>query len=276
MDKTLFSNGIQLCYQDLGDPSKEAILLIAGLGEQLGEWPDNFCTLLAERGYRVIRYDNRDIGLSEKMSNQSYSLNDMADDAAGLLAALKITQAHVVGMSMGGMIAQILAAEHPPLMASLCLIMTTSGKPGLPGPTPAVQEIMARKTDGTVDGFIENWVEGKRRIDSPAYPTNDDALYQRAKINCDRSYHPGGYVRHLMAIGSNGSRVEFLEKINCPTLVLHGTDDPLIPKECGEDTARHIQTSRLELINGMGHNLPQELHQHLCNSIIEHIRLTNQ
>jgi len=276
MDKYLSSNGIQLCYQDLGAPSHETILLIAGLGEQLGEWPDNFCMLFVNKGYRVIRYDNRDIGRSEKMSGHSYSLNDMADDALGLLDTLEIENAHVVGMSMGGMIAQILTASYPDRVASLCSIMSSSGASGLPGATPSVQEILTKKTDGTVADFIENWVEGKRRIDSPAYPADDAALYSRATANCERSYNPGGYMRHLNAIYSSGGRVELLKKIRCPTLVLHGEDDPLIPKECGEDTAKHIQDSTLELIKGMGHNLPGELHAQLCNSIVENVRRVNQ
>jgi pimeloyl-ACP methyl ester carboxylesterase len=291
MDKYLSSNGIQLCYQDLGDSPlsdsplsdsplsdspKEVILLIAGLGEQLGEWPDNFCSVLTDAGYRVIRYDNRDIGLSEKMSGINYSLNDMADDAAGLLHALKITQAHVVGMSMGGMIAQILSAEYPDIVDSLCLIMSSSGRPGLPAASTAVQEIMARKTDGSVAGFIENWIEGKRRIDSPEYPADETVLQQRAEANCQRSYNPGGYMRHLNAIYSNGSRVDFLQKIKCPTLVLHGKDDPLVRKQCGEDLAQQISRSRLEIIEGMGHNLPHELHKILCNSIMDNIKRVNQ
>jgi len=286
MDKTLNSNGVKLCYQDLsdatlvdpavGDTPKEVILLIAGLGEQLAEWPDSFCSILTNAGFRVIRYDNRDIGLSEKMSGKDYSLNDMANDAAGLLDALEIQQAHVVGMSMGGMIAQILSAQRPNTVTSLCLIMSSSGRPGLPHATPEVQEIMAKKTDGSVDGFIENWIEGKRRIDSPGYPADEAVLLQRAKANCQRSYNPGGYMRHLKAIYSNGSRVEFLEKINCPTLILHGKDDPLIRKECGEDLAEHIRGARLEIINGMGHNLPHQLHQRLCDSIIDNIKQVNQ
>jgi pimeloyl-ACP methyl ester carboxylesterase len=275
MDKYLSSNGIQLCYQDLGGPSKQAILLIAGLGEQLGEWPDSFCRVLTDAGYRVIRYDNRDIGLSEKMSGKDYSLNDMANDAAGLLQGLEIERAHVVGMSMGGMIAQILTAENPDMVTSLCLIMSSSGQAGLPAATAEVQEIMARKTDGTVAGFIENWIEGKRRIDSPAYPSDDAALLQRANENCQRSYNPGGYMRHLNAIYANGSRVEFLQKIKCPTLILHGKDDPLVRIECGYDLADHIQAAQLKVIDGMGHNLPAELDQILCNSIIDNVKRTN-
>lgn len=275
MDKYLSSNGIRLCYQQMGDSSNEPVVLIAGLGEQLGEWPDGFCELLS-KNYRVIRYDNRDIGLSDNMTGQHYSLNDMANDALGLLDALEIKQAHVVGMSMGGMIAQILSAECPERIASLCLIMSTSGKPGLPGPTPAVQEIMTKKTDGTVDGFIENWVEGKRRIDSPSYPTKESTLRDKAMSNCERSYNPGGYMRHLMAIAENGSRVNYLEKIRCPSLVLHGTEDPLIPKQCAQDLVKHIQDSKLELIEGMGHNLPPELHARLCNSIIANIELASR
>ena len=276
MDKYINSNGIRICYQSFGDSSNETIILIAGLGEQLGEWPRSFCENLADENYRVIRFDNRDIGLSDKMPDRRYSLNDMADDTAGLISALNINKAHIVGMSMGGMIAQILAAEYPDRVASLCSLMSSSGASGLPSPTPEVQEIITKKSDGTLDGFIENWVEAKRRIDSPAYPSSDLELYQRAKKNCARSYNPAGYMRHLNAIYSHGSRVELLKKIRCPTLVLHGSDDPLVAKECGEDTAKHIQGSTFKLIKGMGHNLPTQLHSPLSDSILNNIKRTNQ
>jgi len=270
MQQFLSSNGLSLCYERLGNESAPAILLIAGLGEQLSEWPSGFCSILVAQGFQVIRYDNRDVGLSEKVTTP-YSLDDMADDAGGLLSTLGIEQAHIIGMSMGGMIAQILCAKHAEKALSLCSIMSSSGAEGLPGPTPEVAEMLTKKTGGSEAEFIKNWVEGKRRIDSPAYPANDEELYRRASANCQRSFHTAGYMRHLNAIYSNGSRVGLLKNIACPTLVLHGNDDPLVPKEGGIDTAAHIKGSRLEIIDGMGHNLPEELYKTLCGFILKNI-----
>lgn len=274
MQKYAESNGLTLCYERLGNNSAPAILLIAGLGEQLGEWPTGFCELLAGQGFQVIRYDNRDIGLSTKVASL-YSLEDMADDACGLLSSLDIEAAHIVGMSMGGMIAQIFCAKHSTKALSLCSIMSSSGAEGLPGPTPEVAEMLTKKTDGSEAGFIENWVESKRRIDSPAYPADDQELYRRAKANCQRSFHTAGYMRHLNAINSNGSRVELLKKITCPTLVIHGNDDRLVPKECGIDTAKIISGARLEIVNGMGHNIPMQLYKRLCDLTMSLIKQSN-
>ncbi len=271
MQKYADSNGITLCYERLGNNSAPAILLIAGLGEQLGEWPIGFCELLVGQGFQVIRYDNRDIGLSTKVTTP-YSLEDMADDASGLLSSLDIEAAHIIGMSMGGMIAQIFCAKHSAKALSFCSIMSSSGAKGLPGATPEVAEMLTKKTDGTEAGFIENWVESKRRIDSPAYPADDEELYRRAKANCQRSFHTAGYMRHLNAIYSNGSRVELLKNISCPTLVIHGSDDRLIPKECGIHTAENISGARLEIIQGMGHNIPSQLYKTLCDLIASLIK----
>ncbi len=271
MQKYAQSNGLTLCYERLGNNSSPAILLIAGLGEQLGEWPIGFCELLLDEGFQVIRYDNRDIGLSTKVTSQ-YSLEDMADDASGLLSDLDIEAAHIIGMSMGGMIAQIFCAKYPARALSFCSIMSSSGAKGLPGPTPEVAEMLTKKTDGTEAGFIENWVESKRRIDSPAFPADDEELYQRAKANCQRSFHTAGYIRHLNAIYANGSRVDLLKKITCPTLVIHGSDDRLVPKECGIHTAENINGARLEIIHGMGHNIPSQLYKTLCELIVSLIK----
>ena len=283
MDKFLNSNGLQLCYQDM--PAKHdfsnsassstaggnTILLIAGLGEQLGEWPFEFCQLLCKQGYRVIRYDNRDIGLSSKVSER-YSLDDMADDAAGLLDALDISASHIIGMSMGGMIAQLLCSNHPNRALSLCSIMSSSGNPSLPPPTPEALTMLTKKSAESVESFIDNWVAGKLIIDSPAYPANERRLHERAQTNCKRSYHPEGYLRHLTAIFANGSRVQQLQKIDCPTLVIHGKNDPLVPYQSGVDTAKHINGAQLLLIDGMGHNLPQPLFAELTAAIVKNLK----
>lgn len=280
MDKFLNSNGLQFCYQDLlpknksqnnGSKPDTTIVLIAGLGEQLGEWPLGFCELLCEEGFRVIRYDNRDIGRSSKV-NERYSLEDMADDAAGILDALSIEGAHIVGMSMGGMIAQLLCARYPNRTLSLCSIMSSSGAPGLPPPAPEVQVMLTKKTDGSVEAFIENWVAGKLLIDSPAHPADERNLYTHAQANCKRSYHPKGYLRHLTAIYANGSRVAQLQKITCPTLIIHGKNDPLVPYQCGLDTAKHISDAEIKLIDGMGHNLPEPLFKELVTAIVKNLK----
>jgi len=271
MDKFIKSNNLELCYQDLGEVTHPAILLVAGLGEQLGEWPTELCELFVTQGYRVIRYDNRDIGLSSKVSS-AYSLSDMADDALGLLDAINIKSAHLVGMSMGGMIAQRFCARFPERASSLCSLMSSSGKPGLPAPTPDVQAMLVKKTNGTKAAFIDNWVAGKLLIDSPGYPTTRTELRARATSNCQRSYHPSGYLRHLNAIYADGSRVDELAKINCPTLVLHGEADPLIPYQCGIDTAKHIPNATFKLIDDMGHNLPIALFRDIVDAIVENIK----
>ena len=280
MDKFLSSNGIQVCYQDLpakNEPNNQkpepynTILLIAGLGEQLGEWPLGFCELLCNKGFRVIRFDNRDVGRSTK-ADDNYGLDDMANDAVGILDALDVRAAHIIGMSMGGMIAQLLCANHSNRALSLCSIMSSSGNPNLPVASPEVQANLHKKTEGNIDLFIDNWVAGKLLIDSPTYPAKENELYARAVANCKRSYFPKGYMRHLNAIYSYGSRVKKLQQISCPTLVLHGKNDPLIPYQAGVDTAKHINDAQLKLIEGMGHNLPKPLFDELTSAIIKNIK----
>jgi pimeloyl-ACP methyl ester carboxylesterase len=270
------ANGIRLAYQEFGDPGNPVMLLIMGL---------------AARGYRVIRFDNRDIGLSEKMDgakvphalklavsarfrlplNVPYTLHDMTEDAVGLMDALDIGAAHVVGASMGGMIAQLLAGHHPYRVLSLTSVMSTSGCRSLPAADPKITlHIMKRPVNGDEDALHDHAMRTWRMIGSPGYPPTDEALREKITASYRRSFYPQGHRRQMAAIVASGDRVSLLKKIIAPTLVIHGTDDPLVPVEGGIDTARHVRDARLELIEGMGHDLPQPLLPHFVDLIGSH------
>lgn len=286
------SNGIEIFYDEFGEPERPTVLLIMGLGTQMLAWSELFCTLLASSGLRVIRYDNRDVGLSSRMEGapkvnvgwamakawlglkvwSPYSLEDMAADAVGLLDALGVERAHTVGASMGGMIAQIVAANHPQRALSLTSIMSTSGRRGLPGPQPAARAVLtAKRPTGASEETLVNFSMGiLRAIGSPAFPTPEDDLRDYVRTVLRRSYYPPGFIRQLLAILANGSRVELLKSIRMPTLVLHGEADPLLPVENGRDTARCISGARLETIPGWGHDLPPVLAPRLARVIAEH------
>jgi pimeloyl-ACP methyl ester carboxylesterase len=285
------TNGLDLAYDEFGESSDPVILLVMGLGTQMIAWPEEFCLGLAARGYRVIRFDNRDIGLSSKMHDAPrpsllktaamsrlklpvkvpYRLHDMADDAIGLLDALDIKSAHVVGASMGGMIAQLMAGYHPYRVLSLTSIMSTSGCPSLPGAHRKVGLHMARRPSKTdLESLLEYGVRTWRLIGSPAYQPTDDALREKITLSYKRSYYPDGYRRQMAAIMASGDRVAILKKVLAPTLVIHGQEDPLVPVAGGIDTARHVRGARLELIEGMGHDLPQPLLERFVELIGSH------
>ncbi|MEP5764229.1 MAG: alpha/beta hydrolase [Halieaceae bacterium] len=285
------ANGIDLAYDEFGEPGQPVILLIMGLGTQMIAWPAVFCEGLAARGYRVIRFDNRDIGLSQKMESAAvphvlrllahsrlrlplsvpYTLEDMAKDAIGLLDALDIKAAHVVGASMGGMIAQLMAGHYPYRVLSLTSIMSTSGCRSLPGADPRVSMHMVRRpTNPDVEALEDYSMRTWRLIGSPAYPPSDEALLEKIRASYQRSYYPAGYRRHMAAIMASGDRVALLKKVIAPTLVIHGNDDPLVPVAAGIDTARHVRGARLEVIDGMGHDLPQPLLGHFVELISSH------
>jgi pimeloyl-ACP methyl ester carboxylesterase len=285
------ANGLELAYDEFGDPDHPAMLLVMGLGTQMIAWPEEFCRGLAARGYRVIRFDNRDIGLSEKMEGAAvpgmvrlaasarlklpvkvpYKLQDMADDARGLLDALDIKAAHLVGASMGGMIAQLLAGHHPYRVLSLTSIMSTSGCRSLPGADRNVSLHMVRRpTSGNAEAMQEYALRTWRLIGSPAYQPSDKALREKLALSYQRSYYPEGHRRQMAAIMASGDRVAVLKKILAPTLVIHGKDDPLVPVAGGIDTARHVAGAKLELIDGMGHDLPQPLLSHFVELIGAH------
>ncbi len=278
-------NGITIAYDCIGTSTGEPLLLASGLGVQMIRWKDDFCALLAAQGFRVIRFDNRDAGLSTHLDDAPppdmaalmagqriavpYTLYDMANDALGLLDHLGIARAHVAGRSMGGMIAQILAAVHPGRIASLTSIMSSTGNPELPPGQAGMAALMRPPPDPRLDrpGYFDHAVAVARAIGSRAPLFDEAAARAQAKAELDRAYNPGGFARQIAAIAAAGDRRPLLRTITAPTLVIHGTDDPLVPPECGRDTAANIPGARLMLIDGMGHDLPPALHQPVAAAI---------
>ena len=287
------ANGIEIHYEETGNPADPAMLLIMGFGAQLTLWPDELVERLAGHGFRVIRYDNRDIGLSEKFDGVKapglikltlmskigltpkvpYTLADMADDGAGLLDALGIDKAHIVGASMGGMIAQHLVHRHADRCLSLTSVFSTSGNPKLPPARPEAMKALVTRPDSTdEDVLVDHGVMLARTIGSPGYPTAEDRLRDRTRASIRRSFYPEGPTRHLSAIVADGDRRPMLRDIAVPTLVLHGEDDPLVPCEGGRDTAACIPGSKLKTIRGWGHDLPLELVDEVADAIAGHAK----
>lgn len=286
------TNGIELEYETFGDSARPPILLIMGLGGQLIHWPESFCETLAEEGYYVIRFDNRDAGLSTRLSGHGqskllhaglksllglrvrapYTLDDMAQDTVGLLDALKIESAHIVGVSMGGMIGQILAAKYPQRVKSFVCWMSSSGNPRLPGPSLKVRlRMVTRPPKNDRESLIQHLIGTWRLIGSPAFPIEPQALRAKIARAIDRAYYPAGLARQTLCILASGSRVRLLKQIQAPTLVLHGSDDALIPVAAAYDLARHIPGARLEIIRGYGHDLPPQLLPQLAQRVLNHI-----
>jgi pimeloyl-ACP methyl ester carboxylesterase len=275
------ANGIALEVEDHGSPNGEPLVLIMGLGMQLVIWPDEFVAMLVARGFRVIRFDNRDIGLSQRFDQcgapnlavdavryalglkvaSPYALADMADDTAGLLGALGIGAAHVCGASMGGMIAQHLATRHPAKVKSLTLMMTSSGSRRLPGPSLKVLgALLSRRADPrNIESVTAQYVKLYRLIGSPDYPASEAQLNERLGLAVRRSHRPQGMARQLVAIAADGDRSQMLAQIRQPTQVIHGLADPLVPVAAGRDLAARIAGAELDLITGMGHDLPDAL-----------------
>jgi proline iminopeptidase len=279
-------------YESLGDPSHPAIVLIMGLGMQLMAWPDDFCRELVARGYRVVRFDNRDCGLSGRAPGKKranlllamaasalglpvrtpYTLEDMAADTVGLMDRLGIARAHIVGASMGGMIAQVLAAKFPQRVLSLTSIMSSSGNRKVSKPSkPARKVLLSRPADPRdPDSVIEYMVEMFGVIGSPGYPSTREELRDRIGHSVRRAYEPAGTARQLLAIIASGDRRKLLRTITAPTLVIHGAADPLVPVEAGRDTAQHIPGASLLVIEGMGHDFPAALMPRLARAIADH------
>ena len=287
------ANGITIHYEDHGDPANPPMLLIMGFGAQLTLWPTELVDALVAHGFRVIRYDNRDIGLSQKFDGVKapgilkltllpklgikpkvpYSLADMADDGAGLLDALGIERAHIVGASMGGMIAQHFAARHADRTISLTTIFSTTGNPRLPAARKeALQALITRPASKEEAVLVEHGMGLARAIGSPGYPAADAHLRERVTANVRRSVYPEGPTRHLAAIVSDGDRRPMLAGITAPTLVLHGEADPLVPVEGGRDTAASIPGARIRTLPGWGHDLPLELVDTLAGEIADHAK----
>ena len=259
------NGAVELEYQAFGDPACEAVLLINGLGSQMTRWPEPFCDLLVKRGLFPIRFDNRDTGLSTWCEGQSYSVDDMAADGAAVLDTLGRRQAHIVGVSMGGMIAQVFAANYPARTLSLTSIMSNTGNPDLPPPN--VELLNTRPLDPSDPGFIADTVARAEAIGSPGYPWPPGALAQRARAEADRAFNPPGIQRQMAAIRAGGDRRPKLATIKAPTMVLHGADDPLVPVAGGRDTADNIPGAELRIVPGMGHDLPPALYDIFVETI---------
>ncbi|WP_328278833.1 alpha/beta hydrolase [Paenibacillus chibensis] len=283
-------NGVDLAYDSFGNPNDKAIILIAGLGTQMIRWTVPFCQILAARGFRVIRFDNRDAGCSTHfnhypaldfdalakalMSGQRpdipYTLDDMSSDAIGLLNALSIERAHFVGRSMGGMIAQIAASEYPDRVLSLTSIMSSSGNPALPPTSPDVMAMMTKPAPSPFEdeaGFLANRLAFAKRIAGSGYPFEEDANRALILEEVQRAYDPGSVGRQIAAIAVSGDRRPRLATIKVPTLVIHGEDDPMFVPACGEDTASSIPGAELMLVDGMGHDLPPQLYEVIADGI---------
>ena len=285
------SNGITLEYESHGPEIAEPILLIMGLGAQMTRWPAPLYEKLVARGHRVIRFDNRDVGLSTKLESAGavdmaallvalqagrqpavpYLLADMAADAVGLLDHLGVERAHIVGASMGGMIAQLVAADYPRRTLSLTSIMSSTGNPALPRATPeAMAVISGRPPDPRADmeGFLDHSVKSSLTIGSPGFPFPDGALRARVRADYQRSYYPAGFQRQYAAIVASGDRRAKLRGVTAPTVVLHGREDPLVPLAGGEDTAAHIPGAELRVVPGMGHDVPPGLYDTVVEAIM--------
>lgn len=285
------SNGVEIEYETFGDPKDAPILLIMGLGAQLTRWSASFCEALAANGHHVIRYDNRDVGLSEKFDHAGfpnfaelfaarragrapslpYALDDMAADAAGLLSALGIARAHIVGPSMGGMIGQLLAADHADRVLSFTSIMSTTGNPALPRASDAAAALFTAPAPDPVanfEAYVAHGINSLRVVGSPAFPEDDTVLRARVIADYERAYYPIGAARQYAAVMGGGDRREKLRGIKAPVIVLHGEDDPLVPLAGGRDTHENIPGSELITVPGMGHNIPDALAQTAIGAIM--------
>jgi pimeloyl-ACP methyl ester carboxylesterase len=279
------ANGITIEYETEGDPAAPPLLLIMGLGAQLTAWDDRFVTKVADRGFWVIRYDNRDVGLSTWFDEAGtpdlgalltgtatapYLLDDMAADAAGLLDALGIASAHIVGISMGGMIAQAFAIAYPERVRTLTSIMSTTGNPAVGQQHPEALELLMTAGPTDRDGVIESALKSWQVTGSPAYPFDEDEVRAHTGADYDRAFHPEGTVRHLAAIIGSPDRTAGLQTFNRPTLVIHGEADSLIDVSGGRATAAAIPGAHLKVIPGMGHDLPVVLLDQFADDLAAH------
>ncbi len=290
------ANGLAIEVEDTGPAGERPpVLLVMGLGMQLTAWPQALVDALVQAGHRVVRFDNRDIGLSARFDHLGapnllwesmklrfgmpvrapYTLADLAADAFGVLDALGIPQAHVVGASMGGMVAQRMALAAPQRVLTLTSIMSSSGARFLPGPHPRVlQVLLSRPKDHSEPTVLAHYVRLFQAIGSPGYPTSPEDLRKRILESVRRGgYRPAGSARQLAAVAADVTRADELRQVRTPTLVLHGADDPLVPLACGEDTARRIPGARLVAIPGMGHDLPPGVVERLLDPLLPHLAL---
>ncbi|MGA9858261.1 MAG: alpha/beta hydrolase [Solirubrobacteraceae bacterium] len=275
---------LELCYETFGSPGDPPLLLIMGLASQMLLWDDAFCEQLAARGFRVIRFDNRDIGhstllrgaripkrwelLTRSARGAAYSLDEMAADAAGLLEHLQIPAAHIVGASMGGMIAQLVAINHPDRVLSVVSIMSTTGNRHVGRPQPKIAMRMLRKAKRDRDGYIEDHVATYRLIGSQSYDFEEEHKRERAARLFERGVYPAGSARQMGAVMSAPDRTEKLRRLNVPATVIHGDADPLVDVSGGRATAEAIPDAELVILPGMGHDLPRELWGQIIDAIV--------
>jgi len=264
------NGAVELEYQSFGDDRPQTVLLVNGLGSQMTRWPEAFCEKLVARGYRAIRFDNRDTGLSTWFqSGERYLLKDMAADAMAVLDAARVKQAHIAGVSMGGMIVQRIAIDYPARVLSLTSIM--SAPSGNVVATPEAMAVISNPPpDPAADfeAFVAHGVKNARTIGSPGYPWSDEELRARVIAEHGRAFNPAGVGRQRQAIGADGDRTEELRKLDVPTVILHGEDDPLVQPVGGRDTAAAIPGAELRMIPGMGHDLPPALYDTFVDAIV--------
>ena len=278
------SSGVELCYQTFGDPDDEPLLLVMGLATQMIFWDPDLCTMLARRGYYVIRFDNRDVGRSSRSRGRvtrrmlveafagrrtraPYSMHDLADDSFGLLDHLGIASAHIVGISMGGMIAQTMAIEQPARVRSLTSIMSTTGKRSVGWQHPRLMPAMLRPIKAGRDAYAESSVRMWQMIGSPGFPRHEQRTRELAGEAFDRGLSANGALRHMMAVLTQPNRSSALHGLHLPTLVVHGLSDPMVHVSGGRATAAAIPGAELLLVDGMGHDLPPEVYETLVEAI---------
>jgi len=286
------ANGIRICYESFGDPAAPPIMLIMGLAAQMVVWDDDFCTLLAARGFHVVRFDNRDMGESTRFDDRAaptmaqifaasfagkpltpvYTLRDMAADTVGLMDALGLETANIVGLSMGGMIAQEVALSFPQRVRTLTSIMSSTGDPSLPQATPAAVAVITRDSPPDKEGYVASYVQAWSVINGDLIAFDVDRTAYTAGRSYDRGPNPAGVSRQMLAILDSGNRTERLQKLDVPALVIHGTNDPLVPPDAGRATARAIPGAKLVLIEGMGHTLPRSIWPQIVDAIAAHAR----
>ncbi len=291
------ANGIDIEVEDsgparAGEPERAVLLLIHGLGMQLIAWPQLMVQQLVDAGYRVIRFDNRDIGLSQHFDHlrvpnlmwtatrlrlgfpvlPPYSLSDMAQDTLGVLDALGVRRAHVLGVSMGGMIAQRLALAAPERLLSLTSVMSSSGARHLPLPSSDVMRVVMQRAPANREAQIEQTVHVVQAIAGKTYPVPEAVIRERAARAIDRSHHPNGMLRQLVAVGCDSARARALPRITVPTLVVHGNQDGMVPLPGGQDTAKRIPGARFVMIDGMGHDLPDPVVPLVLNAVLPHLQ----
>jgi pimeloyl-ACP methyl ester carboxylesterase len=285
------SNGIQIEYETFGKPDSPALLLIIGLADQLISWDEKLCHQLAEKGHYVIRFDNRDAGLSSKIEEAGepdimkiiealmkgetidppYTIEDMAADTVGLMDALGIEKAHICGMSMGGMIAQTIALNYPKRVLSLISIYSGTGDPEEPQPKPEAMQLLLTPSPEERDAYIKFGVKLFTTISGPGFPYDEEWLRRHMAQAYDRSFCPQGAARQLVAIFTQKNRKPALKSLATPTLVIHGSDDPLVRVECGKNTAAAIPGAKLMIIDGMGHDLPHDgAWPQIIDAIVDH------